>query len=156
MKILKLLIFVSILCFGLSSCSKDNSNNDNSEQSESNAWKGFETYEGTWAPVAYQLKGEWHECDPNNPGISNIDRLTFIKYKGNEVILRDEYYSSKTGEWEQRSDSPLWWKDGSFYEDENCSASKKCTDIYVTTDGYLHLCSKHSTYVSSLKLKKNK
>ncbi len=147
MKIFKLLLFVFIFIISFSSCSKDD---------ETYSWKGFEAYEGTWAPIAYELKGEWHGCDPNYPGISNIDRLTFIKYEGNGVILRDECYSSNTGEWSHRRDQLLWWKDGSFYEDAECSPSKKCTDLYISSEGYLHLCSSHSYYFNGLRLKKIK
>lgn len=130
------------LCAIFASCSSDNDENSES----SNDWAGFEVYEGTWGPAVYTLKGVEYTCDPQNPGLNNIDRITFIKYDDNEIILRDEYYYN--GVWKQRSDKILLWSKGKIYGSESDLQNGIPYTKIVKSGNYLTY---ESSYTSGIK-----
>lgn len=100
-KILFLLFAVTLFCC----CSSDDGDNN---------LNGFELYEGTWGPVSYTLKGKVYPCDPEYPNINNIDRLVFLRWKDDEVIIRYECFYN--GEWKHRTDQSFIWRNGKFYK----------------------------------------
>ena len=77
--LLFLLFAVTLFCC----CSSDNDDNN---------LNGFELYEGTWGPVSYTLKGKVYPCNPEYPNINNIDRLVFLRWEDDKVILKSATY----------------------------------------------------------------
>lgn len=100
--LLFLLFAVTLFCC----CSSDNDGNNN--------LNGFELYEGTWGPVSYTLKGKVYPCDPEYPNINNIDRLVFLRWEDDKVIIRYECFYN--GEWKHRTDKTFIWHNGKFYK----------------------------------------
>lgn len=100
-KILFFLFAVTLFCC----CSSDDGDNN---------LNGFELYEGTWGPVSYTLKGKVYPCNPEYPNINNIDRLVFLRWEDDKVIIRYEYFYK--GEWKHRADKTLYWNNGGFYK----------------------------------------
>ncbi|MDY3284550.1 MAG: hypothetical protein SOX60_08595 [Prevotella sp.] len=100
--LLFLLFAVTLFCC----CSSDNDDNNN--------LNGFELYEGTWGPVSYTLKGKVYPCNPEYPNINNIDRLVFLRWEDDKVIIRYECFYN--GEWKHRADQSFIWRNGKFYK----------------------------------------
>ena len=124
-KILFLLLAVTLFC----SCSSDDDGD--------NSLNGFEKYEGTWGPVVYSIKGKEHLCNPEYPDINNINRYVFLKYKGEQIIMRTEYFYG--GTWKHRADRPLYWHNGGFYKvkligSSNVEMGEPYTDIVLSGD----------------------
>ena len=136
-KILFLLLAVTLFCC----CSS-------SDDSSENLLVGFEKYEGTWGPVSYTIKGVEYTCNPNSPSVNNINRFVFLKYSGEEIIMRTEYYSN--GSWKQRSDKTLYWHNGSFYKSTTTGMGDPYTDI-VLSDDVLQLKSDPGTKYKKVK-----
>lgn len=61
-----------------------------------------------------RLKAKNIYAIPINPDINNINRLVFLKYDGEQIIMRTEYYYK--GEWKHRADKTLYWSNGGFYK----------------------------------------
>lgn len=99
--LLFLLFAVTLFCC----CSSDNDDNN---------LNGFELYEGTWGPVSYTLKGKVYPCNPEYPNINNIDRLVFLRWEDDKVIIRYECFYN--GEWKHRTDKTFIWHNGKFYK----------------------------------------
>lgn len=100
-KLLFLLFAVTLFCC----CSSDDGGNN---------LNGFELYEGTWGPVSYTLKGKVYPCNPEYPNINNIDRLVFLRWEDDKVIIRYECFYN--GEWKHRTDQSFIWRNGKFYK----------------------------------------
>lgn len=100
-KLLFLLFAVTLFCC----CSSDDGGNN---------LNGFELYEGTWGPVSYTLKGKVYPCNPEYPNINNIDRLVFLRWEDDKVIIRYECFYN--GEWKHRTDKTFIWHNGKFYK----------------------------------------
>lgn len=126
-KILSLLLIVFAV-FANYSCSDD----------EEDDWQGFEKYEGVWGPAVYTLDGKEYECNPNYPNINLIDRVSFIKYEGTQVIVRNEYFNN--GVWKHRYDDLFIFENGNFYEtriDGNGLVKGNVYHGFIISDGYL-------------------
>lgn len=144
MKNILFLLFAVTLLFCC--CSSDDGDNDNN-------LNGFEKYEGTWGPVSYTLDGVEHSCNPNYPDISNINRLVFLKYDGEQIIMRTEYYNS--GNWKHRADKTLYWHNGGLYKIKLVGSStvemgEPYTDIVLSGD-ILYLQSDPGTKYKKIK-----
>lgn len=100
-KLLFLLFAVTLFCC----CSSDDGGKN---------LNGFELYEGTWGPVSYTLKGKVYPCNPEYPNINNIDRLVFLRWENDKVIIRYECFYN--GEWKHRTDKTFIWHNGKFYK----------------------------------------
>ena len=131
---MKKYLFMVISLFAMATlfaCSSDDDDN--------NALTGFEQYEGTWGPTSYMLDGVEYTCDPNSPGVTNIDRLTFLRNEGQEVIMRIEYYGS--GGWRHRRDKMLYWVNGAFHEVSLNGDKVEAGNLYTAitlSGGYLY------------------
>lgn len=128
-----LILFLSLALIGCSSNDEVAGSGD-----EKTELKGFKRYEGTWGPVSYIYKGVEHLCNPNYPDINNIDRVIFLPYQGQEIILRTEYYYH--GEWKHGRDITLFYIDGLFYKKLN-GGQPKAEDIFdsiTLSDGFLY------------------
>lgn len=110
-----------------------------SDDDETNNLSGFEQYEGTWGPASYTLDGVVYDCDPNSPGVTNIDRIVFLRYEGDEVIMRTEYAVS--GGWKHRRDKMLYWVNGAFHEVRLNGDKVEAGNLYTAitiSGGYLY------------------
>lgn len=124
-KILFLLLAVTLFCC----CSSDDGDGNN--------LNGFEKFEGTWGPVSYTLNGVEHSCSPTSPDINNINRYVFLKYDGEQIIMRTEYYYD--GNWKHHTDKTLYWHNGGFYKMKLVGSStvemgEPYTDVVLSGD----------------------